>query len=71
MIEEIDEYVLAARSLGHWATADTLAEMKATLAAASRPSGGCRHLARVEVRSAATDEVLAHLCPDCDAQLPA
>jgi hypothetical protein len=33
--------------------------------------GACRHLAPVEVRSSVTDELLAHLCPDCDEQLPA
>lgn len=33
--------------------------------------GACRHLTPVEVRSTVTGELLAHLCPDCDAQLPA
>lgn len=33
--------------------------------------GACRHLTPAEVRSTITDELLAHLCPDCDAQLPA
>jgi hypothetical protein len=33
--------------------------------------GACRHLTPVEVRSAVDGELLAHLCPDCDAQLPA
>lgn len=33
--------------------------------------GACRHLTPAEVRSTVTGELLAHLCPDCDAQLPA
>ncbi|MFF5404602.1 hypothetical protein ACFY8K_16825 [Streptomyces misionensis] len=33
--------------------------------------GACRHLTPAEVRSVVTDELLAYLCPDCDAQLPA
>jgi hypothetical protein len=33
--------------------------------------GACRHLTPVEVRSTLTGELLAHLCPDCDTQLPA
>ncbi|WP_318205373.1 hypothetical protein [Streptomyces sp. SCL15-4] len=33
--------------------------------------GACRHLTPTEVRSTVTDELLAYLCPDCDAQLPA
>ncbi|MBQ1096325.1 hypothetical protein KBY55_09535 [Streptomyces sp. b94] len=33
--------------------------------------GACRHLTPVEVRATVTDEVVAHLCPDCDHQLPA
>lgn len=33
--------------------------------------GACRHLTPTEVRSVVTNELLAHLCPDCDAQLPA
>ncbi|MFJ2000274.1 hypothetical protein [Streptomyces chartreusis] len=33
--------------------------------------GACRHLTPAEVRSVVTGELLAHLCPDCDAQLPA
>ncbi|MFF2650377.1 hypothetical protein [Streptomyces sp. NPDC058045] len=33
--------------------------------------GACRHLHTIEVRAAVTDEVVAHLCPDCDTQLPA
>jgi hypothetical protein len=33
--------------------------------------GACRHLTPAEVCSVVTGELLAHLCPDCDAQLPA
>jgi hypothetical protein len=33
--------------------------------------GACRHLTPAEVRSVVTGELLAYLCPDCDAQLPA
>ncbi|WP_322501809.1 hypothetical protein TR631_33805 [Streptomyces rochei] len=33
--------------------------------------GACRHLSPVDVRSVITNELLAHLCPDCDTQLPA
>lgn len=33
--------------------------------------GACRHLTPTEVRSTVTGELLAYLCPDCDAQLPA
>lgn len=33
--------------------------------------GACRHLTPVEVRSVVDGRLLAHLCPDCDAQLPA
>ena len=32
--------------------------------------GACRHLTPVEVRSVVDGELLAHLCPDCDEQLP-
>lgn len=31
----------------------------------------CSHPAPVEVRGTITNEVVAQLCPDCDAQLPA
>lgn len=33
--------------------------------------GGCRHPAPVPVHAQPFDELVAHLCPDCDAQLPA
>jgi hypothetical protein len=33
--------------------------------------GACRHLTPTEVRGTVTGELLAYLCPDCDAQLPA
>lgn len=33
--------------------------------------GGCRHPAAVPVHAQPTDELVAHLCPDCDRQLPA
>lgn len=34
-----------------------------------RPTA-CSHPAPAEVHSAITNEVVAHLCPDCDTQLP-
>jgi hypothetical protein len=33
--------------------------------------GACRHLTPAEVLSTVTGELLAYLCPDCDAQLSA
>ncbi|KIF66273.1 hypothetical protein HY68_36830 [Streptomyces sp. AcH 505] len=33
--------------------------------------GSCNHLAPVPVHAEVTGELVAHLCPDCDAQLPA
>lgn len=33
--------------------------------------GACHHLTPAEVRSTVTGELLAYLCPDCNAQLPA
>jgi len=39
---------------------------------AALPRGyGCTHPATVPVHAQPTDELVAHLCPDCDAQLPA
>lgn len=34
-------------------------------------ASACRHATTVEVRNVVTDELVAHLCPDCGAQLPA
>ncbi|MFE0472585.1 hypothetical protein ACFW2V_13320 [Streptomyces sp. NPDC058947] len=31
--------------------------------------GRCRHLTPIPVRAFPTDELVAHLCPDCDQQL--
>ncbi|MFI0156248.1 hypothetical protein [Streptomyces lydicus] len=33
--------------------------------------GSCNHLTSIPVHAQPTDELVAHLCPDCDAQLPA
>jgi len=33
--------------------------------------GECNHLAPVPVRAEPTGELVAHLCPDCNTQLPA
>ncbi|MEU7338730.1 hypothetical protein [Streptomyces sp. NPDC007074] len=33
--------------------------------------GRCKHLTPLPVHAYPTDELVAHLCPDCDAQLPA
>ncbi len=42
------------------------------LAEAVRAEGyGCSHPAPVPVHAQPTDELVAHLCPDCDRQLPA
>ncbi|MFD7855123.1 hypothetical protein ACFV6B_12680 [Streptomyces microflavus] len=42
------------------------------LAEATRAEGfGCAHQAAVPVHAHPFDELVAHLCPDCDAQLPA
>lgn len=64
------------------ASLDQVAEMIAILDQSSAPKDAssatsrssaspCRHAAPVEVRNVITDELVAHLCPDCDAQLPA
>ncbi|MCX4912828.1 hypothetical protein [Streptomyces sp. NBC_00687] len=33
--------------------------------------GACNHLTPAPVHAEPTGELVAHLCPDCDAQLPA
>lgn len=71
MTDNIDDLIRACQRLGRWEQAKVLAEMQQTLAAAAKSPSTCPHRSRVEVRGAVTDELLAYLCPDCDAQLPA